>query len=141
MDFENSISEIQTSMISLALEFAGEEIETIYIYGAREKNVHAFDAFFKISNKIVRKESFNTEENQWKFLQLGSEDYEKFCNTFKKFNEYVPTQLKLIFDNKNKKASAVYCYDKFFSHREDLTPNDIFNQWFEEEKQKIELNN
>ena len=47
MKFEDKISEIQKRMISLALEFSGEGVTAVYIYGARERNVLSFDAFFK----------------------------------------------------------------------------------------------
>jgi len=48
MKFEDKISEIQKRMLSLALEFSGEGVTAVYIYGARERNVLSFDAFFKV---------------------------------------------------------------------------------------------
>ncbi|HHK5576353.1 TPA: hypothetical protein ACQUH6_001121 [Neisseria polysaccharea] len=138
MKFEDKISEIQKRMLSLALEFSGEGVTAVYIYGARERNVLSFDAFFKVDNKIMRKESFNTKEIQWQFLNLGMEDYSELCSVFAENHQEIPTQLKLIYDNVNQKASANYSYEKFFSHRDDLIPGNIFEQWFKEEKQKTE---
>lgn len=86
----------------------------------------------------MRKESFNTKEIQWQFLNLGMEDYSELCSVFAENHQEIPTQLKLIYDNVNQKASANYSYEKIFSHRDDLTPGNIFEQWFKEEKQKTE---
>jgi len=45
-NFEDKLSEIQTDMISLALELAEDKIDTAYIYGSYENNSLSFNSFF-----------------------------------------------------------------------------------------------
>ena len=46
--FEDKLSEIQTDMISLALELAEGKIDIVYIYGSYENHSLSFNSFFAI---------------------------------------------------------------------------------------------
>lgn len=45
--FEDEFMDIQVQMITLCLEFVGNEADKIYIYGSIEENSISFNAFLK----------------------------------------------------------------------------------------------
>ena len=52
----------------------------------------------------------------------------------------MPSQIKLIYDNKQNKVKGKYSYDLFYSNSDTLTADDIFEQWYNEVKEEIEGN-
>lgn len=52
--FEDKLSEIQTDMISLALELAEGKIDIVYIYGSYENHSLSFNSFFAKDRKYIR---------------------------------------------------------------------------------------
>ena len=71
-------------------------------------------------------------------LKIGTEDIKEVEKICKKYDRPMPTQIKIIYDNVNKKVHADYSYELFYSNSDTLTSNDIFNQWFEEVKAEVE---
>ena len=143
---EEKLNKIQTGLVELALEYATNTTETVYIYGSNEHNSLFFNAFFKDDGIIVEKHklkifgsAFAPIELQMKFLDLGMDDFKELCRLFEIYQGKTLTQLKLVYDVVNKKAHADYSYDSFLSNK--TIAEHIFNQWFEEEKQKVEVSN
>ncbi|WP_315367199.1 hypothetical protein [Kingella oralis] len=143
---EEKLNKIQTGLVELALEYAKNTTETVYIYGSNERNSLFFNAFFKDDGIIVEKHklkifgsAFAPIELQMKFLDLGMDDFKELCRLFEIYQGKTLTQLKLVYDLVNKKAHADYSYDSFLSNK--TIAEHIFNQWFEEEKQKVEVSN
>ena len=52
---EEKLNKIQTGLVELALEYAKNTTETVYIYGSNERNSLFFNAFFKDDGIIVEK--------------------------------------------------------------------------------------
>ncbi|HLR36238.1 MAG TPA: hypothetical protein VK071_13040 [Tissierellales bacterium] len=48
----------------------------------------------------------------------------------------MPTEIKLIYDVKTNKLSGSYSYELKYSNDEDILPSDIFEGWYEEEKNR-----
>lgn len=48
----------------------------------------------------------------------------------------MPTEMKLHYNAKNNSLKGKYSYDLIYSIDEELLPDDIFELWFEEVKQK-----
>lgn len=146
--FEDKLSEIQKDMISLALELAEEKIDTAYIYGSCENHSLSFNSFFAKDNKVYAINKLDqlgienlTKGRMFQYLEIGISDLERFLTLFQEDNKQAPTQLKLVYDNVNKKAKAQYSYDLFYSNSDTLTPDDIFMEWYNEVKKEIEGKN
>ena len=135
-NFEDKLSEIQTDMISLALELAEGKIDTAYIYGSCENHSLSFNSFFAKDKKVYT----ITTDRMFQYLDIGISDLERFITLFQEDKKQAPTQLKLVYDNVNKKAEAQYSYDLFHSNSDTLTPDDIFMEWYNEVKKEIEGN-
>ena len=146
--FEDKLSEIQTDMISLALELAEGKIDIAYIYGSYENNSLSFNSFFAKDNKVYAINKLDqlgienlTKDRMFQYLEIGISDLERIITLFQEDKKQAPTQLKLIYDNVNKKANAKYSYEIFYSNSDSLTPEDIFMEWYNEVKKEIEGKN
>ena len=145
MIFEDKLSEIQTDMISLALELAEDKIDTAYIYGSYENNSLSFNSFFAQDNKVYTINKLDqlgienlTKDRMFQYLEIGISDLERFITLFQEDKKQAPTQLKLVYDNVNKKANAKYSYEIFYSNSDSLTPEDIFMELYNEVKEEVE---
>lgn len=147
MIFEDKLSEIQKDMISLALELAEDKIDTAYIYGSYENNSLSFNSFFAKDNKVYTINKLDqlgienlTTDRMFQYLEIGISDLERLITLFQEDKKQAPTQLKLVYDNVNKKANAKYSYEIFYSNSDSLTPEDIFMEWYNEVKEEVEGN-
>ena len=138
-NFEDEFSAKQTDMIQLALEYADrveQKVDTVYIYGSNEKNSYSFNIFYISENKIFtmrtlpRRDFDDLNKLIFHVLKIGTE----------KYNQPMPTQIKLIYDNKQNKVKGKYSYDLFYSNSDTLTSGNIFEQWYNEVKKEIEGN-
>ena len=77
----------------------------------------------------------------FQYLEIGISDLERLITLFQEDKKQAPTQLKLVYDNVNKKAKAQYSYDLFYSNSDKITADDIFEQWYSEVKEVVERNN
>ncbi len=148
MIFEDKLSEIQKDMISLALELAEGKIDTVYIYGSYENNSLFFNSFFAQDNKVYTINKLDqlgienlTTDRMFQYLDIGITDFKRFITLFQENKKQAPTQLKLVYDNVNKKAKAQYSYDLFYSNSDTLTSYDIFMEWYKEIKEEVEGHN
>ncbi|WP_247921062.1 hypothetical protein [Streptococcus oralis] len=148
MIFEDKLSEIQKDMISLALELAEDKIDTAYIYGSYENNSLSFNSFFAKDNKVYTINKLDrlgienlTTDRMFQYLDIGISDLERLITLFQEDKKQAPTQLKLVYDNVNKKAKAQYSYDLFYSNSDTLTSYDIFMEWYKEIKEEVEGHN
>ena len=148
MIFEDKLSEIQKDMISLALELAEDKIHTAYIYGSYENNSLSFNSFFAKDNKVYTINKLDqlgienlTTDRMFQYLEIGISDLERLITLFQEDKKQAPTQLKLVYDNVNKKANAKYSYEIFYSNSDSLTPEDIFMEWYKEIKEEVEGHN
>ena len=148
MIFEDKLSEIQKDMISLALELAEDKIDTAYIYGSYENNSLSFNSFFAKDNKVYTINKLDrlgienlTTDRMFQYLDIGISDLERLITLFQEDKKQAPTQLKLVYDNVNKKANAQYSYDLFYSNSDTLTSYDIFMEWYKEIKEEVEGHN
>ena len=147
-NFEDKLSEIQKDMISLALELAEGKIDTAYIYGSCENHSLSFNSFFAKDKKLYTINKLDelgienlTTDRMFQYLDIGISDLERFITLFQEDKKQAPTQLKLVYDNVNKKAKAKYSYEIFYSNSDSLTPEDIFMEWYKEIKEEVEGHN
>ena len=149
MTFEDEFSAKQTDMIQLALEYADrvdQKVDTVYIYDSNEKNSYSINIFY-ISENIIftmrtlpRKNFDDLNNLNFHVLKIGTDDVKELKKICEKYNQPMPTQIKLIYDNVQNKVKGKYSYDLFYSNSDKLTADDIFEQWYNEVKKEIEEN-
>ena len=146
MSFEDKIAKLQEDMISIALEYSDYKADKVYILASCENNSFYFNVFFKIGESYYKKhklKAFQVDTSinrQSQLVDIALNDYIKLCEAFSDNNREVPTQLKIIYDHKNQKASGRFSYNLHFSNSDVLAADDIFEQWYNEVKKEIEEN-
>ena len=146
MIFEDEFSAKQTEMIQLALEYAArveQKVDTVYIYCSFE-TMYSFDIFYKDDNnnivmlhELSKKDmnGFELDNLIFSVLKLGNQDLQDLHKICQKYNRPMPSQIKLIYDNKQNRVKGKYSYDLFYSNSDTLTSGNIFEQWYNEVKE------
>ncbi|WLR42629.1 DUF600 domain-containing protein [Bacillus carboniphilus] len=147
--FEDYLSEIQTDMVAICLEYVEEKAEDIYIYCSYEPKMYSFDVFYKINGIVVLKNKLNdaikdksrdlffydtSEDRQEAVLDIGLKNLKEIHNKCEEFGREMPTEIKLHYDVKKNSLKANYRYDLIYTNDDELLPDDIFDCWFQEVK-------
>ncbi|MDE6068504.1 MAG: hypothetical protein K2F89_06090 [Treponemataceae bacterium] len=143
--FEDELVELQADMVDICNEYSCNTADKIFIYVAYEDLLFAMH-FYIINNKILMPGELNnaglkiefdvSDECQEQVLNVLDEDVKKIKVVCDKYNQPMPTEMRLTYEPKTKKFNAEYKYEAQFT--DDMGLSDIVNAWFEEEKAKLE---
>ncbi|AGT43826.1 hypothetical protein [Treponema pedis] len=146
--FEDYFSELQADMVSVCMENVEDRADTVYIYCSCEDNVIASAYFYKINGMVVKRHKLNdaiaqgeaeydvSGERQRMVLDVINSDIEKLMKICKEHNRDMPTEMKLIYDVKNKSLKAEYRYDLVYTNDPVKTASIVSDDWFEEIKKE-----
>ena len=105
--------------------------------------------FYIINGRIIERHKLNDSglnadfdvsvDCQKQVLNILKDDTRKIKSVCDKYNQPMPTEMRLIYEPKTKNFRAEYKYEKQFT--DDMGLSDIVNAWFEEEKIKLESQN
>ncbi|MED4454355.1 immunity protein YezG family protein [Metabacillus fastidiosus] len=145
-EFEERFSELQSDMISISMEYVEDRADKVYVYASREEGIISSRFFYCINNKYVECHKVNDalEDGDERYdvspkrmlmvLRIICEDIEKIEELCKEYERDMPTEMKLIYDNKSGRFKAEYKYDLVYTHDEIKTADHIADEWFEEIK-------
>ena len=146
--FEDEITELHADMVDICNEYSCEAAEKIFIYVSYEGLLNT-DYFYSINGDIIERHKLNTSginadfdvsvDCQKQVLNILKEDVYKIKAVCDKYNQPMPTEMRLVYEPKTKKFTAEYKYENQFT--DDMALSDIVNAWFEEEKAKLEGGN
>lgn len=150
--FEDYFSELQADMVAICLEYVDNKADEIFIYCSYEPKMYVFDFFYKINGKIVHKHKLNETINgldsphnqvydvsrsrQTAVLKIGIQNLKRMHKRCEEFNQDMPTEIKLHYNEKQNNLKGQYRYDFVYSNDEELLPDDVFDIWFEEIKKE-----
>ncbi|MGC4377586.1 DUF600 domain-containing protein [Fictibacillus sp. Mic-4] len=143
--FEDYLTELQADIVAICLEYVENQADDIYIYCSYEPEMYAFDVFYKINGKVVLKNNVNDAVGNEKFydtsevrqeavLDIGIKNLEEIHKKCIEFGREMPTEIKLHYNVKQNSLKGHYRYDLIYSNDDELLPDDIFDQWYEEVK-------
>ena len=142
--FEDEITELQADMVDICNEYSCEAADKIFIYVSYEGLLNT-DYFYSINGDIIERHKLNTAginadfdvsvDCQKQVLNILKEDVYKIKAVCDKYNQPMPTEMRLVYEPKTKKFTAEYKYENQFT--DDMALSDIVNAWFEEEKAKL----
>ncbi|MCK6207117.1 DUF600 domain-containing protein [Bacillus infantis] len=146
--FEGYFTEIQADMVALCLEYSGKVVDDIYIYGSIEPSVVSFNVFYKIGTELVRTNGINSilseqekiddsRDKQMSVLKIGVQDLMRIQKLCQDYHREVPTEMKIHYDVKQNSMTADYQYELVHSNTDDKTAGDIFVEWYEKERNKL----
>lgn len=145
--FEDEFMEVQSDMVSLCLEYIESKADNIYIYASNENNSLTFNVFFEIKGQIATTNevnkilsSLNMEvddsiERKRAILKIGVQDLQKIISICTKYNQPVPTEMKLVYNVNSNSLDAHYQYENIYSNT-DKASYDIFSEWMQQIKNK-----
>lgn len=137
--FEDYFSELQTDMVSICLENTENQGDNIYIYCSCENNVYSVGYFYKINGDLVERHKLNEKlpgfdisiERQKEVMRILMENLKKIEKVCEKFNNPMPTEMKLVYNIKRNSLDANYQYDLIYSNDSEKTADDIEDEWFD----------
>ena len=142
--FEDEITELQADMVDICNEYSCEAADKIFIYVSYEGLLNT-DYFYSINGDIIERHKLNTSginadfdvsvDCQKQVLNILKEDVYKIKAVCDKYNQPMPTEMRLVYEPKTKKFTAEYKYENQFT--DDMALSDIVNAWFEGEKAKL----
>ncbi len=143
--FEDELSEFQSSLVALGLEYANDRADEIFLYCSKERNACSFDAFYVIDGTLCFKHKLNesksknnshsydtSPDRQDGFARAGIDDLIEFIETCKRHQQPIPTEVKILYNVKLNKLDSNINYNMVHSNHPTFTPEDIFDNWFEE---------
>lgn len=135
-------------MVDICNEYSCGVADKIFIYISYEGLLFPFH-FYCIKNKLFHAGNLNESEATVNFdistdcqrqvATIIKDDTRKIKSVCDKYNQPMPTEMRLIYEPKIKNFRAEYKYEKQFT--DDMGLSDIVNDWFEEEKIKLENQN
>lgn len=148
--FEDYFSELQADMVSICLEYVDRKADDIYLYCSYEPEAYYFNVFYRIDKTFVLKHKINdavrvvngtpeyiydvSRDRQLGLLDIGTEDLKKIHEVCNAFRREMPTEMKLHYNVGENSLVANFKYDLVYTNDDELLPDDIFEQWFEEIK-------
>ena len=146
--FEEEMTELQSDMVDICNEYSCEAAEKIFIYAANEGIILAHH-FYCINDKVLDCQELNeselnidfdvSDDCQEQVLDILNEDIQKIQILCEKYKQPVPKLMKLVYEPKTKKINADYKYEN--QTTDDISVFDNDDNWFEEEKAKLEGGN
>ncbi|KRN68564.1 hypothetical protein IV70_GL001147 [Carnobacterium maltaromaticum DSM 20342] len=145
--FEDEFMEVQSDMVSLCLEYIESKADNIYIYASNENNSLTFNVFFEIKGQIATTNEVNkilsslnmkvddSIERRRAILKIGVQDLQKIISICTKYNQPVPTEMKLVYNVNSNSLDAHYQYENIYSNT-DKASYDIFSEWMQQIKNK-----
>ena len=146
--FEEEMTELQSDMVDICNEYSKGLADKIFIYAANEGMILTHH-FYCINNKIFDCQKLNESGLQTEFdvskdcqgqvLDILNEDIQKIQILCEKYKQPVPKLMKLVYEPKTNKFNADYKYEN--QTTDDISVFDNDDNWFEEEKAKLENQN
>ena len=113
--FEDEFTEIQSGMVSLAieaLETVDMTVDKIYIYAFGTEHEGFFNLFFVKDGKLLHNNQVGVSEDIIdQVLDLGIEDTFKLIEVCQKYGRQAPCQYKLVYDCHTGHFDGDYSYD------------------------------
>lgn len=133
--FEDEFMEVQSGLISLCMEFIGEnEVDKVYAYGSIEDGSYSFNAFFEVNGENKKPKAFEPQVQKiYKFLNVGTLELANIEDVCTQYNKPIPTEIKMYYDVKTGKFNADYKYEPVCV---DKSAGEVFDEWMEEYKNK-----
>ena len=121
-----------------------EAAEKIFIYVSYEGLLNT-DYFYSINGDIIERHKLNTSginadfdvsvDCQRQVAAIIKEDLYKIKAVCDKYNQPMPTEMRLVYEPKTKKFNAEYKYENQTSDK--ISVFDNYDAWFEEERAKL----
>lgn len=135
--FEDAFMAAQSDYISLCLELVQGNVDIVYGFIYQVPVMKTFGAFFRKNGDIKEVEDIAPDDLIDQFYDVGYGDVKKVCDVCTRYEHPCPNQIKMVYDARTKHFDVNYVY---MSETEiaEVNPDDVFNDWVEKERAKVE---
>ncbi len=133
--FEDAFTNVQADFVSLCLEFAKNDVDTIYVFIYQNRGMRTFNAFFRKDGAVKTVVDYGSPDLIGRFFQIGAGDIDKLVAVCNQYEHQCPHEIKMTYDVSTKHFDAQYGYDDYASG-DDMDPDEVFMAWFREERSK-----
>ncbi|MDQ0648623.1 hypothetical protein QFZ53_002819 [Microbacterium natoriense] len=131
--FESDLAEVQSEMISVALEYVNGNASDIYIYCATEGGVFQFDPFFVVDGKVVERHKVPGVDasvpRQRSLIRFGTDQLLRLAASAKEHSRPLPTQIKIHYLVNGGAVDSSFEYVPQYTNSESLTAADMVERW------------
>lgn len=132
--FEDEFMDIQSGLISLCLEVAGNKADKIFAHCSIEKKSLAFNAFVEADGEFKTLNQLDIDKSRiMNFLRTGTMDLQKMKEVCAKYDKPTPTEIKMYYDINTNKFNAEYQYKPLCMKQ---SAGENFMDWLNETKNK-----
>ena len=135
--FEDAFTAAQADYISLCLELAQENADTVYGFIYLTPGMTTFGVFYRKDGEIKEVEDIAPDDLIDRFYDVGYGDVEKLRDICTRYEHQCPNQIKMVYDARTKHFDANYAYMSE-AEIEKVDPDEVFNDWVAEERAKAE---
>ena len=138
INFETKLSDLQADVVSISMEYCNHQCDEAFVHVIYERDVLFADFFFRIDGQMLRKSQLSDDgkivdtKRQQKALSIIIDDVRKIISLTKLYERPIPTEMRLVFNNKTNAFKADYRYDKITS--ETSTDRAVSDEWFKQLK-------
>lgn len=142
--FEDEFSAIQVDMVDICSEYAEYDADKVFLYASYEQGVLSCDYFYEMKGEILQRHKLNllgkkydvSIERQRACMEILYNDLKDLIDLCKKYHQEPPKEIRIVYDTKKNSLRADYKYENVYSQYQNKLPNDVSNEWYQEEKSK-----
>lgn len=131
--FEDEFMDKQSEIIGMCLDAVDGEVDKVYAYGSVEKTSRMFNVFYEHEGtaKMLNELDVSLDENR-QILRWGREILEEMKELCERHGQRMPTELKMVYDNKTGGYYADFQYEPIDTEESEIDAHDVFTDWMEE---------
>ena len=133
IEFEETLADVQSEIISVSLEYCGPSVSDIYVYASTENGSMFFDPFFVVEGHVVSRGNLagvdTSIPRQRALVKYGNAQLMRLWDAGVAAGRPVPSQLKLHYSVVKGSLDGEYEYGPQYSNSETLSVHDISSAW------------
>ena len=137
--FEDQFMDLQMALLVECIDFMDAHRmrgEKIFLWLVADSIETTFSLFSQNDNQISKK--LLSFSDSLEILDRGIKYVRKIRALCKEFGRPCPVESRLIFDLRTEKLDVAYSYDKDLFKYTEFGPHEVFQEWIEEEKKKLQ---
>jgi len=140
--FDESLQDTLESMLSVCMEFIGENADAVYLHCSVEEGMSSADVFFDIDGALRQTHELDAadvgadifDERLSSLFGCLLDDLDQLTELHEGNGREPPTEVRLCYDVVPKNLSVSFSYELKFSNSDTLLPSDVFDAWYGEVK-------
>ncbi|MGX8774358.1 MAG: hypothetical protein ACSW8G_04800 [Bacillota bacterium] len=139
--FMDTLSKIQTHMVTVCNDYAKGRADKIYIWGNIDEGSVSSNCFYEVKGRMYHKHQMDeatggkvdvSKERETQCLRDLNHDMVDFAATLKGAGQKIPYEVKLVYDAKKGSLDGHYEYPPVPDERKDMSGFDLFIEWFDQ---------